>query len=342
MNWLQNIQARSIQKAQYRAAGTPPNVSTGEGFITHDIYDAKVFDDLLRKFLPWSIVTKHAANSDFTTGFLQSAFGAARPVDKNTLTFSATTATRTTRTPVEIKAITSDRNFGMYKRSLTEQQNNPHGDLTQKDIGDITSAMFKEWNRQFYNGTLSGDPLEFDGLKILIGSGTTVLSTASVVKAIQAKVVDMMNSSSKSVMPTHVFANPVVAYYITQEQMKMKINDNAVGAPGGVVIQGVQCATIDTQAGRLPIIADPFNSVVAGTPNVYPTHIISNDKLRWEYVEPLGQAGAEPKVFEFPMTTVLDTPYKGIMFGALDGDGFSDHFARLNVEVRTTIVDPTA
>ncbi len=336
------MQAHSLEIARLKAAGTPPNISYGEGFLTYDYYNPVIFDDLLRKFLVWDLLTKHPANSDFTTGFLQSAIGAARMVDKNTLTFSATTATRSAHTPIEIKAITSDRNLGMYKRSLYNQMGQRLGDLSAKDVKDILTSIFAVWNDKLYTGTVSGSATDFEGLKILIGSGTTVSATTSIVKSVQQKVVDMMNSTTKQVMPTHILANPATAYSMTQEQQKMKIGADWVGSPSTVVIQGVQLQAINTQAGLLPIIPDPFIPVTVGTPNNYPLFIISNDKLRWEYVEPLGQAGPEPKVFEFPQTTILDTPYKGIMFGALDGDGFSDHFARLNCEVRTTIVDPTA
>lgn len=342
--WLKNIRARSIANAELKAAGAPPNISYGEGFIVHDAYERTIFDDLRRKFPMWGsgAYENHPANSDFTTGFLQSAIGAARAVDKNTLTFSATTETRSARTPIEIKAITSDRNFGMYKRSLYSQMGSLYGDLTAKDIKDIYTAMIAEWQRQFYAGDATGSPLEFDGLKKLLATGPTISAGVSIIKTIQAKVVTMMNSTTKMVMPTHILANPVTAYQITQEQQKMKIGADWVAAPNSTFVQGVPARTLDTQAGVLPIISDPFNPVISGTTNVYSLFIVSADKLRWEYVEPLGQAGPEPKVFEFPMTTILDTPYKSIMFGALDGDGFSDHFARLNFEDRTTVIDPTA
>lgn len=340
--WLRNVQAQSVRIAALKAAGTPPNISYGEGFITHDAYNRTIFDDLRRKFILFFELTKHAANSDFTTGFLQSAIGAARATDKNAITFSATTATRSAHTPIEIKAITTDRNFGMYKRSLYGQMGNLYGDLTQKDISDMTVAMFAEWSRQSFNGDANAQPLEFEGLKRLIGAGVGYGATTSIVKTIQNKVVVMMNRTDKMVMPTHIIANPAIAYSITQEQAKMKIGADWVGAPSTVIVQGVPCASIDTQAGKLPIISDPFNSPLVGTNSVYPTYIASMDKLRWEFVEPLGQAGPEPKVFEFPMTNVLDTPYKGIMFGAIDGDGFADHFARLNFEERAVAVDPTA
>jgi len=334
--------ARSVLSQQLRAAGTPPNISYGEGFLVHDLYDPNLYDNLRRKFPMWDYVRKEAALSDYTSGFLQTAIGAARPVDKNTLTFVPTTANRSAHTPQEIKAITTDRNFGMYKRSLYNQQGNLYGDLTQKDVNDMTVAMLAEWNRQFYDGDATGSPLEFNGLKKLLLVGPTIGAGVSIVRTLQAKVVTMMNSTTKLAMPTAILANPIVAYYISQEQQKMKIGPDWVGAPSTTYIQGRPAPALDTAAGLLPIISDPFNGGIAGTNTVYPTYIYSNDLMAWEYVEPLGQNGPQPKVFEFPMTTILETPYKGIMFGALDGDGFTDNFARINFEERTTIIDPSA
>lgn len=340
---IRDFRAASQRMMMLRAAGTPPNISYGEGFIVHDDYDKVLFDDLNRDYPMWNLIPKVPTLSDFTTGFLQSGVGAARMVDKNSIAFSATTQTRSAHTPIEIKAITTDRTFGMYKRSLYAQMGSRYGDLTQKDILDMKKAMLDVWNDKLYNGTVVGDALDFEGLKILVGSGTAVAATTSVIRAIQEAVLAMVNSSTKRVRPTAIFTNAIVSFYVKLEQLKMG-DKFVVIKPNNPGNTGEPATYIDTVVGPLPLYVDAFNSVVSGTPNTYPTFILSMDKLRWEYVEPLGNPSPEPTLFEFPMETTLDQKHKGIMFGALDGDGFSSnvHHVRLNIGARTTVVDPTA
>lgn len=335
------MRAAGVPIQRVRAANVPPNISYGEGFLNHDEYETIIFDDLKRTYPIWAMINKVKAVGDWTAGFLQSAFGEARMTDKNAITFSATTATRSARTPREIKALTSDRAFGIYGRSVYAQQGSQFGDLTMKDQKDMIVAMQKLWNDKFYNGTSSGDALDFDGMKILVGSGTAVAATASVIKQIRATVVTMMNSTTKNVRPNVIFTNAMVADFIRMEQEKVGEKMVYIQPSGDPLIQGVPVSYLDTAAGRLPVFSDPFNSVVAGTPDTYPTFVGDIEKLRWEFIEVLGQAGPEPKIFEFPQETDLSQKHKAIQFGALDGDAFSTHWTRLNIGTRTVVVDPT-
>jgi len=250
--------------------------------------------------------------------------------------YSATSPTRSARTAREVKAIVRDLTFGLYDRSVYQQQGRRFGDLTAKDMTDINTSIMRHWQDLFYNGDINADALEFDGLKVLLGAGDSVVATASIVKAIQTKVVAMMNTSARDVMPTDVLVNARVRQLIAQEYAKSGDKQPYLTGP-----KGERVASIDTAAGDLPLRVDAFNGVTAGTPDVYTTLIMSMDKVSWQYVEPLGQAGADPKVFELVSTTGLDTQFKGLMFGALELLGGTNHHARLNVENRTTVVDPT-
>ena len=262
----------------------------------------------------WNIIDKRLAPGDFTNGFDQTAVGNARSANKRSMSYSATSPTRAARTAREIKAIVRDLTLGLYDRSVYQQQGQHFGDLTAKDVGDITTAILRKWSDLFYNGDIDADPLQFDGILDILGAGTTVTATQSVVKAIQEKVVAMMNSSSRDVLPTHVLANARIRQIISQEYLLVGDKMPTVQGTKGREPGGDQ----HRPYGYLPIIVDPFNAVVAGTPNTYPTLIISADKVSWQYVEPLGHAGPEPKVFEIVQTNALDTEYKGVMFGALE------------------------
>jgi hypothetical protein len=323
-------------KAQF--ANLQAATEFANGAIVVDDFDRIIFDDLIRSFPLWGWVPKVKAVGDYTNGFLQSAMGTARFADKRNLLYSATSPTRSARTPQEMKAITRDLVMGLYDRSVYAQQGKRFGDLTAKDISDIYNSMLYTWNDAFFNGDANDDPLEFNGLKVLLAATlANVLSTVSVVKTIQEKVVAMMNSTTKDVMPTAILTNARVRQICVQEYRKA--GDKMPDLTGS---RGERYKAIDTAAGDLPLILDRFCSVIAGTPNKYPLFIVSQDKLGWYYIEPLGEAGPDPKVLQLIGTTNVDEQFKGVMFGAMDLNGAANHHAYLTVEDRTTVVDPTA
>ena len=313
------------------------NVFT-DGALHIDDYDRVIFDDLVRTFPAWSSIgiDKRPAVGDFTNGFQQTGLGTARTEDKRTLTFSATSAARSARTPQEIKAIVRDIQFGIYDRSVYKQQGQKYGDLTAKDVQDVYSSMLFKWCQLFYDGNASGTPTEFNGLKALVTSSSTCAYNVSVVKTIQERVTTMMNTTSRDCMPTDIIINARVRQLIAQEYRK--VGDRM---PEAVNTRGERVGAIDTSAGILPLHIDRFNASVAGTPVTYPTWIISRDKLSWQYIEPLNTTGPDPKLLAFNVTNVVTYQYKGFMFGALDLLGAANHHYRLNVEERTAVVDMT-
>ncbi len=322
------------------------NVTLANGAILVDDFDRMIFDDVLREFPIWNIISKQLAVGDFTNGFDQTAVGNARAADKRAMSYSAASPTRVQRTPKEIKAIVRDLTFGMYDRSVYAQQGRRFGDLDAKDVRDCYVSVLRLWSDKFYNGDVGSDPNEFDGLKDanLIGAGTTVLSTASIVKTIKNTVVSMRNSSTKGVKPTHILVNPQIREYISQEYRKdgdkMPV-DNDFGQ--GSSARSSRVEGIDTSAGFLPLVVDSFNTDnTSTTPTTFPTFIVTAPLISWQYVEPLGMAGPEPKLFEIAMTNALDLQHKCVMFGALELLGAADHHVRLNIEARTTVVSPTA
>jgi hypothetical protein len=321
---------------------TNQNNTFANGAILVDEWDPIIFDNLLRKFPAWNYVDKRPAVGDFTNGFQQTDYGAARSADKRSLSFSATSPTRSARTPREIKAIVRDLVFGIYDRSVYAQQGKKFGDLTMKDMEDVYNSMLSTWNDLFYNGSVSGNALQFDGLKTLMTAGSatsTILANKSVIKAIQNKIVDLVKVK-KNVRPDAILVNARVKQMIADEYLKAGAALVYIQPAGAN--QGQRIPTIDTAVGDLPLIVDPFNTVVSGTPDSYPTFIIQSEFLRWEYIEPLGFAGPEPKVIELPMTTAADQQYKGVQFGALDIYGVGVNHWELDVQDRTTVVDPSA
>lgn len=320
--------------------GLQASTTFANGAILIDEYDNLVFDDLRRNFPVWNRIDNRLAPGETTGGFDLTAMATARSAAVRNLSFSATSPTRSARTRRDIKAIVCDLSFTMFDRSVYQQQGRRFGNLEQKDINDLMNACFTQWNTLFYTGDATGTPVQFDGLRNLVTASATVLSTTSIVLAINDRITQMINQTSKIVRPTAIYTNAVIQFRIEQELLKM--GHKLVYAPIQVGQSVFQVAQISTPVGMLPLIVDPFNSSVAGTPTVYPTFIADESKLSWQYVEPLGAAGPEPKTFEISLANDLDQEYKSVMFGALELLGGTSHHYRLNIQDRTTVVDPSA
>lgn len=313
----------------------------GTGAIIVDEFDRILFDDVYRKFILWNRIDKRLAPGETTGGFDQTGLASARVASRRNLSWNATAPTRVERTRREIKAIVADIEFGIFDLSVYQQQGRRFGNLEEKDVRDMATACMRLWSQKAYTGDSSvGDGEEFDGLRKLLGPGDTVQSTESVINAIQETIVAMVNNSDSEVMPTAIYTNAQVVFYIEQELLA--IGNRLNYAPIQVGTGVFQVAQLSTPAGMLPLVADPFNSVIAGTPDTYPTFIVSEDKLSWQYVEVLGQPGAEPKTFDLGMENDLDHQYKTLMFGALELLGGTRHHARLNVKARSTVVPPVS
>ncbi len=310
------------------------------GAILIDEYDNLVFDDLRRNFPVWNRIDKRLAPGETTGGFDQTAIAAARSAAVRSLAFSATSPSRSARTRRDIKAIVCDLSFTMFDRSVYQQQGRRFGNLEQKDINDLMNACFNQWNTLFYTGDATGTPVQFDGLRNLVTASETIGATTSIIVSISNRITNMLNQTTKIVRPSAIYTNAVIQFRIEQELLKM--GQKLVYSPIQVGQAVFQVAQISTPVGMLPLIVDPFNASIAGTPVVYPTFIVSEDKLSWQYIEPLQAAGAEPKTFEISLANDLDQEYKTVMFGAMELLGGTSHHYRLNIEDRTTVVDPSA
>jgi hypothetical protein len=312
----------------------------GNGAILIDEFDRAIFDDILRRYMLWNRIDMRLAPGETTGGFDQTLTQSARSAPVRNLGFSTTSPSREARTRRNIKSIVADLEFGIFDLSVYQQQGRRFGNLEEKDVNDMVTGCLRLWSALAYTGDVNMDADEFDGLRVLLGAGDTVDATTSIVNAIAAEIVSLMNTSAKDVQPTAIYTNSQIVFRIEQELLK--IGNKLVYAPIQVG-QGVfQVAQLNTPGGTLPLIADPFNTVIAGTPDVYPTYILSEDKLSWQYVEVLGEAGAEPKTFQLSDDTDLDRRFKTLQFGAMELLGGTNHHSRLNIEDRTTIVDPTA
>lgn len=311
------------------------------GAILVDEYDTIVFDRVLRRYPLWNRIDKRLAPGETTGGFEQTGVQQARAADPRSLGFSATGPTRQARTRRNIRAITADLEFGIFDRSVYQQQGRRFGDIEAKDVQDMVNSCLRFWSQRAYVGDEAGSGnVEFDGLRVLLGPGDDVTASESVVKAITDTITDMMNTEDYDVLPTAIYTNARVVQFIQLELFS--VGDRLPYAPIMIGNSVFQVAQLATPAGFLPLIADPFNGPILGTPNVYPTFIVTEEAISWQYVEILGIPGPEPKTLEISLTNTAAQQYKTLMFGALELLGGTVHHRRLNIEHRDTPVEPTA
>ena len=310
-----------------------------DGGIIIDEFDDDIFDDVLRNYILWGRVDKRPAPGETTGGFDQTAVGDASSRDPRTLTFSAISASRNARSRKTIKAIVANREFTLFDRSVVQQQGRPFSDLTSKDVQDLVTANLRKWSSEVYEGDSGSDSTEFDGLRTLLnGDIRTIIATDSIANGLDDIIVEMTNRSDRDVMPTAIYTNAKVVQHLIREF-------EAVGdklRTEQILVNGSprQMFMLPTAIGMLPLIPDRFNRSVAGTPLLFPTFIVTEDLLSWQFVRVLGNPSPDPTTFEIALTNTLNQQFATLMFGAMELLGGTVHHKYVRVETRTTIVSP--
>jgi len=310
-----------------------------DGAIIIDEFDDEIFDDVMRDHPLWGRMDKRPAPGETTGGFDQQAVGAARSASPRALGFTATSPTRLARTRRNIKAIVTNRSFGIFDRSVGMQQTRPFSDLTDKDVRDMNSAIMSEWNTNIYEGDEGGDATEFDGLRTLLGGDIrTVDALVSVANSLDDIILEMVNRSDRGVRPTAIFTNAKVVQFLIREF-------EAVGdklRTEQILVNGSprQLFMLPTAIGMIPLFMDVFNASIAGTPILYPTFILTERLVSWQFVRVLGSPNPAPRTFEIALLNDLDQEFTAVMFGALELLGGVEHHKYVSVEHRDTIVSP--
>jgi len=139
-------------------------------------------------------------------------------------------------------------------------------------------------------------------------------------------------------MPTAIYTNAKVVQHLVREFEA--VGDKLMTEQ--ILVNGSprQLFMLPTAIGMLPLIPDRFNRSVAGTPLLYPTFIVTEDLLSWQFVRVLGDPSPDPRTFEIALTNTLNQQFATVMFGAMELLGGTVHHKYVRVETRTTIVSP--
>ena len=238
----------------------------------------------------------------------------------------APTATGPTRVEKygTLKAIVSQSNLTQFDVAVTKAQG-IFGDIEAQDIHDVASACIVTMAVAAWSGndtSLSAPTTtQYMGLLNQIVTRATISVGQSIVDAIKAQVAALMANQTYAVKPTAIYINPVLGDLIDREAKAGQIYlGDAPVAPGMVV------RSINTQAGPLPLIPDPyipatqngstqqfgFTAPAAGTQNLFAV-ILTEDLIQRPYM-PVGYESPWPQLFQLGLTGNLQGQFVGVQY----------------------------
>jgi hypothetical protein len=239
----------------------------GTGAIEVPMYDSEIKDIVRRKSTFLTRVKKEKSTGYFHRYFEQTDIATAAFADPRAMNPSATGPTRQER-PVAIKALVAKSTINLIDKLVTEQQGQFES-VIDKDIIDITNAVVRTSANAVWNGTDTSlsvpTTLQYMGLLKQITQTVTVAPGASIIDALKTTVATMTANTTFDVMPTAIYVNPVLNDAIDQEAKAahMTVNQAVVGA-------GVTVNVLNSQAGSLPLISEPYIPFTGDTSYGFP------------------------------------------------------------------------
>lgn len=231
---------------------------------------------------------------------------------------------------VFIKALSAQTNLSLFDVDVTRQQGQ-FAYVESKDIADIAAGIARAEAFAVWNGSdtslTTPTTNQYFGLLGQINQTAYIAMGASIIDGLKAQVAYMAANTDFRVRPTAIFINPVLGDYIDREAKAQKITLTEE------VVGGVNVNAIATQAGRLPLIPDPFlPSNGSGASNQYgfttptgSTHnyfavIATEDMIELPYVHG-GDGNPAPRLFQLGLVGGLMGQYVSVMFNAIVAKG---------------------
>ena len=295
----------------------------GNGAIEVNRYETEIVDIIRRDSIFLNRVGEVPATGHPHRFFEQTAIAGANFSDVRVLAPAATGPTRVERA-VYIKAVVAQTNFGLFDVDVTRMQKQ-FSYVTAKDIEDITSGVVLAEAAAVWGGTAtsisdSATP-SFCGILTQITNQYTIGLGASIIDGIKAKVAAMYANPTKSPRPTAIYLNPILADLIDREAKAAHIDLRTLEVSAGVVV-----TAINTQAGVLPLIPEPFvpattdttyGFAAPGTGNSnYFAVIVTENMIERPVVH--GEDGnLKPRIFQLGLVGGLQGQYVAVHFSAV-------------------------
>ncbi len=228
-----------------------------------------------------------------------------------------------------LKAIVSGIKFTLFDKEVVQQQGQMEF-LLAKDMADMTVTTLRKMNNGLWNGAattvIDTTSKEYCGIITQIGAAkATIASTDTTTKiptVIREQVAKGVANTTWDARPTAIYANPM-SIHILEEELSKEVNWSRNDSYMELV-PGVRVPAIVTQAGRLPIIPDPFIPVASVAGKDTHSFIVMNESLlEYHYL-----TSFLPRTFKMGINTSLTDNYLQLAFGApvLKGVQTGSHF----------------
>lgn len=315
----------------------------GNGAIEVNRYESEIVDIVRRESVFLNRTPPQPANGHPHRFFDQTAIATGGFTDPRNITPSATGPTRTERA-VYIKAITGQTNFGLFDVNVTQMQGQ-FGYVEAKDIEDITSGIVVAEASAAWNGTATSiadsTTQSFCGMLTQITNQATIAVGASIIDGLKAKVAAMFSNPTQAVRPTAIYLNPILADLIDREAKAQHIDLKTVEVAAGITV-----TAINTQAGLLPLIPEPyipsdtttkygFTAPASGN-SLYYAVIVTENMIERPVVHG-GDGNLLPRIFQLGLLAGLQGQYVGVHFTAVVAKRADTAHAVIAVERPTVI-----
>ena len=300
----------------------------GPGAIEINRYQTEIFDIVRRRGIFGKRIKQVPATGHPSRFFEETAIAAPSAanafVDPRNIAATAVSPTRVERS-VPLKALVSQINYNLFDIEVGAQQSQ-FAYLQAKDLADAVDGLMRTHDLALWNGsdTSMSAPTtaQYYGVAGQIAAGgnvATVGVSASITDSLKTMVAEMVANTSYEVMPTAIYANPVLLDYIDRE-MKTEFNVvlNTMEITGGFKVKALA-----TQAGELPLIPD-WSLGYTGTPGSgsanLPAYIVTEDLIEYHWL-----TDPNPRVFQLGLTGNLAAQLVVVKFGAVvvKGPGYA-------------------
>ena len=301
----------------------------GNGAIEINRYESEIYDICRRGSITLQRLPSVPASGAPHRYFEQTAVAQAQFTDPRNITPSASGPNRVERSAV-IKAIVGQTNLSLFDVNVTRQQGQ-FAYVEAKDIEDIVSGIELARASSVWSGNDTSLTIpttnQYMGLLSQVSQQFTVAPGASIIDGIKATVAQMVANQTYKVMPSCIYVNPLLGDYIDREAKATEVTLGQMNVGTGLVV-----STINTQAGALPIVPDPFLPFAstalygfAAPPSGYRSYfvaILTEDAVEIPYVHG-GDGNPNPRIFQLGLLGGLQGQYVGIKFDCVIAKGAS-------------------
>lgn len=314
----------------------------GNGAIEINMYETEIMDLVRRSTPAIQRFDDPPATGHPHRYFEQTAIAVAATTDPRNIVPSATGPTRVERSAL-IRAMTNQTNLSLFDVDVTRQQGQ-FAYLEAKDINDLVSSVEVLRGNMIWNGTAANvndsGSTQYCGILTQVTNQATIAIGSSIIDGLKTKVAQMVANPSFVVKPTAIYLNPILNDMLDQEAKAQQVYMNETTVEGGLVVK-----TLQTQAGPLPLIGDPympadttskygFTAPPAGYSNYYAA-IITDKEVELPYIGGVDQ-NPNPRIFQLGLLGGLQGQYVVIKFDTVIAKGPSYAHAIVAV-VRPTL-----